>query len=163
MTAKRLSSFLTFWFAWVLPLLSLPFWTLVSISLLVDMFEPYLTIFVCLATIVLWAVYLITKPWTLKHIYHGNRTFIFKENGHRHIITYKQVRGIYPVFWTKYSPVVIEYKDKGNSKNVSFIPRQSKVLLLLPFFQHPIVKELNEELTTGANSTLPKTGQTYGD
>lgn len=146
MKQKRLSSYLTVWVAWVLPVVLLPFWTIASVFLILDTFEPLLTIYICISTIVLWGIYLLTKPWLLKQVYLENEAFVTIKKAQKEIVFYRQIMAIYSMFNSKFSPIVIEYDENGKRKEITFLPRQSKVLFLLPFSCHPIVKELNEEI-----------------
>ncbi|MFN3503324.1 MAG: hypothetical protein ACK4ZJ_13780 [Allorhizobium sp.] len=105
--------------------------------------------------IIMWLVYLTTMPWKLKSVYKYDNQFVFKENKNEKSILFRQVKRIYPAFFTKCSPIIIEYSDNGIQKKIAFVPRQSSVILLLPFYKHPLTKELNEEIKTYVNTTLP--------
>ncbi len=152
MTPQRLSSWTTVWVAWVMPLIFLPLWTIVTFFLIYNNFNPAITLFIALSTISLWLFYLTIKPWQLKYIFKGDNYLIYKDNQTNNIILYSQVRRIYPSFFTKYSPIIIEYNDKGENKKISFVPRQWNVILLLPFYKHPLTEELLDEIKTGTNT-----------
>lgn len=143
---KRISTLLTFWLVWIMPIAILSFNTLLAIIVIFAEIGIGISIYIVSATILIWLFYLKTKPWTYKHINQNDKGFIFNKKGKEITITYENVLKIYPMFWTKYSPIVIEYSENKKINKITFIPRQSNVLLLLPFFQHPLVEELNNDL-----------------
>jgi hypothetical protein len=151
MARQRLTSWTTIWFAWILPIIFLPIWSFVILLLIYSYFEPAGTLFIFFSTLILWILYLTTKPWQLKYVYKGDNGFIFHVKGQEQKILFTQVKNIYASFFSKYSPIIIEYIDNATINKIAFIPRQSKVILLFPFFRHPMTKELIEEVKTGAN------------
>jgi hypothetical protein len=146
MKTKRLSSLTTFWYAWILPMIFLPFWTVVSVFICTDYYETGITIYIFFATLILWIIYFYTKPWRLRQIRQGDGFLIFKDKGKDTIISYKQIIKIDVAFMTKISPIMIEYIVENESKKIFFIPRQGSVLFLFPLCKHPMVKELNEDI-----------------
>jgi len=137
-----------------MPLFILLFWTVFNLIVFITSDFPNLAmiIFVTITNLILWLIYFLIKPWKLKYLYKNENNFICKVNGNARVISSRAVKRIYPIVFSKYSPIIIEFNSDGKNEKIAFIPRQSNVILLLPFFKHPITDELIEEIKTVTNT-----------
>ena len=128
---KRISSLTTIWFAWILPILTLIFWTPVTIVVLWDGFSDGLSGYLLVATILILIIYLTIKPWKLKTISENDIGILIKSSKENIQIPYDDIKKVKPLFSFRLTPVTIEYIEKGKLKKVNYISRLTSPLFTL--------------------------------
>ncbi|MBF97540.1 MAG: hypothetical protein CMI36_01000 [Owenweeksia sp.] len=150
MEPKRISSNLTIYFAWILPIAIIAFWTLVTIVISFSDFSVGPKIYLILATAACWAVYLWVKPWKLKRVTRTEEGLIFKDSKKTRLIRFDQIKNVKVVLPLKLSPVVNDFKENKETRKLSFISRLTSPTFGLPFEKNSTIEELNK-IKTGAN------------
>ncbi len=140
---KRISSKITILVAWIIPMALLGFWTPVSVAIFFTDLPLGLKIYLIIATVVMWIVYLILKPWRLKTVYETEKGLILIAKSEK-LIPYETIKEVKSVWNIKLSPVVIEYLDLKERKKYYFISRLTSPTFALPFERNPIVDKINE-------------------
>ena len=140
----RLSTLTTFYFKYVLQVFAV-MWTLITLLLLFSDLGIGIFLYLFITTSLLWVLTYKFKPWLNGQLEQTENEFVFTLNNQETHIKFSQVYEIVQTYPFKFASIKIKYKDLNVNHEVKFIPRQSNVLFLLPFFRHPVVKELNEQ------------------
>lgn len=144
MEPKRISSNLTIYFAWILPIAILAFWTPATIVISFMDISVGLKIYLVLATAACWTIYLSTKPWNLKQVTKTEKGLIFKESNETRLIKFDQIKNVKAVLQMKLSPVVIEFEENRKTQKLGFISRLTSPTFGLPFEKNSTIEELKK-------------------
>lgn len=144
MEQKRISSNLTIYFAWILPIAILAFWTPVTIAVSLSDISAGLSIYLIVATVACWTIYLLTKPWKLKRVTRTEEGLIFKDSKETRLIRFDQIKNVRIFMPFKLSPVVIEFKENQKTQKLSFISRLTFPTFSLPFEKNSTIEELKK-------------------
>lgn len=146
MKQERISSITTIWFAWILPICILGFWTPFTIIVLFSNFSSALSVYLLIATSIIWIIYIITKPWKFKKVNVNDFGLIIKSSKNYTQIPFKNVKSIESLFSIKLSPVTIVYLEKNRLEKVLYISRFSFPFFTLPFEENPAIQLIKDEV-----------------
>jgi len=135
MKPKRISSNLTIFFAWILPIATLAIATLVTIVITFSDLPLGPKAYLILATAVYWTIYLLTKPWNLKRVTRTEEGVTFNDSKQTRLIRFDQIKEIRIILPIKLSPVILKFEENQKIKKITFLSR-----LTSPTFGHPFEK-----------------------
>ncbi len=146
MQQNRISSILTLYYSWVLPMLSLSFGTIFTIWVLILDLSEGLSGYLLVYTTILWILYLITKPWRYIKLYENDDGLIIVSSKGNILLSYENIKSVKSLFPFKHSPIIIKYQEDNKPKELKFISRLSSPLFSIPFAENDVVQMIKDKM-----------------